>query len=166
MNDAQRPEWLTDHLDRLPAELEPGRDLWPGIAARLDRGRPSRWQVPALAASLVLCAGLALFGWQAFRAAQAERLATQALIAELLAPYDHVRQEQAVRWQAVRATLHPSAADALQEEMETLTAARASLTDALARAPADPALHRLLRQVVTREAELIDAGTHLGPHPI
>lgn len=48
-------------LRQLPREIEPPRDLWPGIAARLER-RPSRrnrwWVGLALAASLVLAVGL------------------------------------------------------------------------------------------------------------
>ena len=55
-------------LRQLEREREPAHDLWPGIAARLERPvggslarRQSRWQGWALAASLLLVAGLA---WQ------------------------------------------------------------------------------------------------------
>lgn len=50
-------------LRQLPREIEPGRDLWPGIAAAIDR-RPSRsasrptWAFLAMAASVLLAAGL------------------------------------------------------------------------------------------------------------
>ncbi len=50
-------------LRQLPRELDPPRDLWPGIAARLGE-RPAKrggWRLGlALAASLVLALGLAL----------------------------------------------------------------------------------------------------------
>lgn len=48
-------------LRQLPREIEPPRDLWPGIAARLERRPPRRhswWVGLALAASLVLALGL------------------------------------------------------------------------------------------------------------
>lgn len=49
-------------LRQLPRELEPGRDLWPAIAAGLagqHAPRRPRWLVPlALAASLLITAGL------------------------------------------------------------------------------------------------------------
>ena len=52
-------------LRQLPRELEPSRDLWPGIAAAIER-RPAararhRWMLGslAMAASLMLVAGLA-----------------------------------------------------------------------------------------------------------
>ena len=53
-------------LRQLPRELEPSHDLWPGIAAAIER-RPARrmhrWMFPSMAmvASLLLVAGLA---WQ------------------------------------------------------------------------------------------------------
>jgi hypothetical protein len=50
-------------LRQLPREIEPARDLWPGIAARVERRSekvPRRWLLGlAMAASLLLAAGLA-----------------------------------------------------------------------------------------------------------
>ena len=53
-------------LRQLPREIDATRDLWPGIAAAIERRparRPYRWLVPslAMAASVVLVAGLS---WQ------------------------------------------------------------------------------------------------------
>jgi hypothetical protein len=49
-------------LRQLPREIEPGRDLWPGIAASIQQPRPRahlRWLAPfALAASVLLTAGI------------------------------------------------------------------------------------------------------------
>jgi hypothetical protein len=166
MTNSERPDWLAEHLERLPAERAPDRDLWPGIALRLDRRERSRWQIPAMAACVLLSVGLALFGWQALRAAQAERLAAEATMAQLLEPYERTQDAQAARWFAARAVLHPTAVETLEAEMNTLQAARESLSNALANAPTDPTLHRLLRQVLARQSELIDAGERLGPQPI
>ena len=51
-------------LRQLPREVDPARDLWPGIAAAIERRptrRTHRWMLPsfAMAASLLLVAGLA-----------------------------------------------------------------------------------------------------------
>jgi hypothetical protein len=51
------------HLRQLPRDIEPERDLWPGIAARLQGDRRHRPRVRrlvgvAMAASLLLVAGL------------------------------------------------------------------------------------------------------------
>ena len=51
-------------LRQLPREIEPGRDLWPGIAAAIEhrpaprRGSRPAWTFLAMAASVVLAAGL------------------------------------------------------------------------------------------------------------
>jgi hypothetical protein len=50
-------------LRQMPRELEPGRDLWPGIAAGIGQPRRAarlRWIAPlAMAASVLLAVGLA-----------------------------------------------------------------------------------------------------------
>jgi hypothetical protein len=162
MSDSERPDWLDRHLEALPRELEPARDLWPGIARRLPRRGNRHWQVSAMAASVLVAAGLALFAWQTLRVAQWEREATAALLAELIEPYEHIRTAQETRWQAVRAALDPEFAALLQEDMDELRSARSALSNALVTAPADAGLHSLYRQVVTREAELIETGARLA----
>jgi hypothetical protein len=66
-SDPELDAQLDARLRELPSEVEPGRDLWPGIAARLEqadaplqrvtRGPAWAWQV---AAALVLVAGSSL----------------------------------------------------------------------------------------------------------
>ena len=51
-------------LRQLPREIEPSRDLWPGIAAAIERRPAARanrwiWSSMAMAASVMLVAGLA-----------------------------------------------------------------------------------------------------------
>ncbi|MFY2762934.1 hypothetical protein [Arenimonas sp. MALMAid1274] len=69
-------------LRQLPREIDPPRDLWPGIESRLTRGvpaRPSRpWRGWAVAASLCLAAGLA---WQ-LRGPDAPRADPQASVVQ------------------------------------------------------------------------------------
>ena len=46
-------------LRQLPRDIEPPRDLWPGIAARLPATRPARWR-PGWLAGLAMAASLCL----------------------------------------------------------------------------------------------------------
>jgi Putative zinc-finger len=55
--------WLLDRAQALPQELQPGRDLWAGIATRIEaerRARPGWWAPLGLAAAAVLVIGVAL----------------------------------------------------------------------------------------------------------
>ena len=56
----EKSRLLDERLSKLPAEIPPGRDLWPEISARIDAGRsrahrPARgaWWRPVLAAASV-----------------------------------------------------------------------------------------------------------------
>jgi hypothetical protein len=55
--------WLLDRAQALPQELQPGRDLWAGIARRIEqekRARPGWWAPLGLAAAAVLVIGVTL----------------------------------------------------------------------------------------------------------
>ena len=66
MNHEDRTDPIMHRARRLPREVPPARDLWPGIRARIDEDRrtgagPTRWNtwVPAaLAASVVVAVGI------------------------------------------------------------------------------------------------------------
>ena len=161
MNDEARPDWLEHHLSRLPKEIAPQHDLWPVIATRLQgNGIAPQWL--AVAATLLLSAGLAVFGWQAYRAAESERMATEILIGELLAPYTEIQAEHAKRWLELGMTLEPNALAALADDRRTIERARATLTQALIARPGDPTLHRLMQQVMAQDADLLEAGTRVA----
>jgi hypothetical protein len=60
-HDTELPEALRWHLRALRRDEAPTRELWPGIAARLQAPRPARrrWLIPtAIAASLLLVVGV------------------------------------------------------------------------------------------------------------
>lgn len=71
MKDSDDPNPLRDQLDALPREIQPARDLWPDIQARLDASAPTaparvspfrRYRLPlAIAAALALAASLNWF---------------------------------------------------------------------------------------------------------
>lgn len=166
MNDSLKPDWLRRHLDDLPEEIDPPRDLWPGVAQRLTGGSRLRREKFAMAAVLVISAGFSLFGWQAYRNAESERAATAVMIAGLLAPYEQAGAEAAARWQALAARLDPQTRSLFSAERDKLDAARALLLDALHNDPADPALHQLMQQVMGQETDLIESGTKVAGYTL
>jgi len=77
---------LLEETRRLPRSIEPPRDLWPGIAARIRR-RPAwrRWAALAAAAAVVLIVGRRILigsseGWAVARVDGAPRIGRTALV--------------------------------------------------------------------------------------
>ena len=157
-------------LRTLPTSIEPERDLWPGIAARIaPRARtPRRPLVPfALAASLL--AALAL-GW-----ALAARLRPAPVVVEVPAPptaaaqpgvartayaatgreLDAIRDELQSAIDAQSAQLPPATRQLVFENLATIEKAIAEIEKALAAAPADADLARTYVVYRQRQIDLL-----------
>lgn len=144
-------------LRQLPRELEPTRDLWPGIAARLQPG--AQWYARrawggafALAASLLL----AVLGWRL--------LAVPAHDAPVLAAPGSDVAGQLVQRQARALTLEYRAALSQYETLpvrseaepglEALDASARDIRSALAVAPGSVRLLQQLQRTYSRRLEL------------
>jgi hypothetical protein len=158
VNDREWPDGLADALQTLPRELEPGRDLWPGIEARLERRAARPWVPLALAASLVLSGSAAWLAWQA--------ALVPALLAELVTPYDEARNHYAASWAGARPGLDPEVAATIERNLEIVRAANGELLDAVQAAPDDAALRALLRATLAAEIELYQRAVRLEAPPI
>ena len=157
-------------LRTLPTSLEPERDLWPGIAARLapPARTPQRPLVRfAMAASLL--AALAL-GW-----ALALRLRPAPVVVEVPAPpaaaaepgvartayaatgreLDAIRDELRSAIDAQRAQLPPATRQLVFENLATIEKAIAEIEKALAAAPADAELARTYVVYRSRQIDLL-----------
>ena len=138
MNDPTHISHADDQLDptqlnRLPREIEPPRDLWPGIAARLQTPRAAprsshayRWLPLATAASLLVAVGAALFSYHNLRTQSPPALAqtldwTPGVPARQVA---HIEQLHAAERQRLRQTL---AARATSMDTQTLATLRKNL---------------------------------------
>jgi hypothetical protein len=143
---------------QLPRELEPTRDLWPGIAARLQpaaQRRPRRaWAgALALAASLLL----AVLGWRLVAVPAAQD-------APVVAAPGGDAAEQLVQQQAREMTLEYRAALAQYEALpvpseaepglEALDASARDIRSALALEPDSVHLLQQLQRTYTRRLEL------------
>ncbi len=158
-----------DQVRALPPEIEPERDLWPAIAARLPAARRRSWPW-ALAASLVLAAGLAIVVRQAGLAPQSEvppasppSLATAPRLSPV-ARSAYAQTDQALaeirlqlrRTVAEREAELPEATRRLvHENLETIERAIAEIEAALAERPESPELARTYIAYRQRQIDLL-----------
>lgn len=156
----ERPDSTTrldDALDRLPRGIEPARDLWPAIAARLeppDRRSERHWLWPAAAAvllvvgsSLVTAVLLRRDEATVARQAPVAGAVTAAAVGPARAPdpaYVAAREELARSLEARLERMHPAARRQLEKNLVELHRASAEVHAALQLSPGDPLLEELL----------------------
>jgi hypothetical protein len=172
---------LDARLSALPRSVEPGRDLWPAIEARLDapdilatRRRP-RWLWQA-AAAVALVAGSSLLtatlldrGWKtgktaAVHAPAARRGDPRGMMAMPAAFGPHVRLDheyQAARHQLTAmlqdrlARMPPSTRAKLEVNLAEMRRAAEQINAALAEQPGDPLLEELLLETYQDELAVL-----------
>jgi hypothetical protein len=146
-------------VDRLPREIQPDRDLWPGIAARIGRrpraARPL-WAY-SLAATLVLAAftgGLWLtFGRQAPNGGPAEITAVGTSDAAYFA------QRAAYAESSVQSApdLSPATRQVILKNLRVIETSMQQIQQALEKDPNNPRLRALLYDLYLNEARLLAA---------
>jgi hypothetical protein len=158
----------------LPKEVEPQRDLWPGIAARLGEAprradpRGSRWPI-ALAAGVLVASVSALLTWSLVRApdpvTQPQVVATDYQAADVV-PVSYgpnsgltaqelvARDELVVRFREKFTTLRPETRDAIVKNLAIMQAAADEIDAALAKDPASGMLKGMLVGTYKQELQL------------
>ena len=150
---------LDEALSSLPHSIEPGRDLWPAIDARLEprTGRAARrWLWPA-AAAVLLVVGSSFLTAQLLRreepAVVRQAPASDALTVTAAAfgpgysldpAYDAARQDLARTLSARIDRLPPEARRQLEKNLAELRRASVEINAALELSPGDPLLEELL----------------------
>lgn len=170
---------------QLPKSLAPGRDLWPGIADRLEaervarpdfgdrRRRPQRawWRVAAVAAAVIAAVGVA---YQLGRS-QAPRVVVRATPAadvevvragfEAAAILDLERQVATVRGQLLEVLSHqdmdPATVEVVMDNLRLIDDAVSRIDRALAEDPGNPRLTRQLAFAYRQELDLLRLATRL-----
>lgn len=175
-NDTPRASELDEALAALPREVQPGRDLWPDIAASLPPRRARRWRYLPLVATLsaVAFAGLLAVqllipdvqertpGIATIPAQSAAQLPPEFLTAE--AAYREVRAQRLADLEEQLAQLSPETRERVARSLDTIQLALVELRTALGEAPADPVLQHLLLSVYSQEMAVlgqIDEATRL-----
>jgi len=165
-NDTGQEERLDRALRSLPPGVEPPRDLWPRIEARLERmeaeapaqapRRAWAWQA---AAAVLLVAGTALLTATLVQRSRDASLAQSpppavqgvrampAVFGPAHAPnpeYDAARQQLSAMLQQKMAQMPPSARQKLEANLAEMQRAAAEINAALDQQPGDPLLEELL----------------------
>lgn len=158
----------------LPKDVEPSRDLWPGIAARLGEaprdstGKALRWPM-ALAAGFLVASVSALLTWSLMRAPEPAMVAktptVQAPVADIV-PVSYgpnsgltaqelmARDELVVRFREKFTTLRPETRDAIVKNLAIMQAAADEIDAALAKDPASGMLKGMLVGTYKQELQL------------
>ncbi|MEX2016237.1 MAG: zf-HC2 domain-containing protein [Candidatus Hydrogenedentales bacterium] len=170
----------------LPAEVMPARELWPGIAERIDAATATRnggnivpfrsaWvQVLTAAAVIALIAG----GLFSIVPVQVHAPATQPgpvsvnmlgdrivseSFAEVEAEYRAAKAELQEALDAARDELPPETAEAVTASLASIDAAATDIRLALADQPGNPRLERLLIAVYQQELNALEQVVRLAP---
>jgi hypothetical protein len=167
----------------LPPAVEPARDLWPGIAARLGAtvvplagargaGRHRRWASLAAAAALLVAATTVVTVRWVERgagptaapapAAVPARLAADAALAGALADYRRAAGALRSALEQRRAAMSPADLRVVDENLAVVDAAIGELTRALAAQPGNRELTLLLASTCQTQIELLQTANRLS----
>ena len=136
---------LRDALDALPREIEPGRDLWPDIADRLQSETPSvvSWRQrlglrnTTATAAVLVAASLAVLIVAGPDRRPGHGPAQTLDLTALDADYEQVRTDVLDVLDTRCGTLPSSACEGLRSGLDELDESAGDLREALAAAPAD-----------------------------
>jgi hypothetical protein len=155
----------------LPKEIEPARDLWPGIAARLDeapKAAPVRrfgWPA-ALAAGFLVASVSALLTWGLLRENGPGQVAQPETPSAQIVPVSYgpnsglsaaelaARDQLLAQFREKFTTLKPETRDAIVKNLAIMQAAANEIDAALARDPASGMLKGMLVGTYKQELQL------------
>jgi hypothetical protein len=154
------------HAASLPRSVTPPRDLWPGIARRVERERSWSWAAGgwspwALAAAATVVLGLAAVLWtgrvpSAVKTVEIPAASPEARLAALSSvvsdpvlataerQYEDAANALLEALQAQRSELQPETLAAVRANLEVIDRALAEVRQALVRNPSNPELSRML----------------------
>ncbi len=157
-NDAESQR-LAAITGELPRAIEPERDLWLGIEARIAARRPRsrRWDLALAAGIGALTVGALFIGftYNETRQVAAPEWAYQ----QLDTAYQPLRRASLERYRTRADQLDPQLRATVESNLAIIDRALAEIRIALASRPSDAALGAMLRRTYEQELALIDAVT-------
>lgn len=166
MNENDRDDdALRAALAKMPRSIEPARDLWPGIAARIaPAARPGTYRRWGIAAAIAIAVGTAAAGLALRPTTPTNRYAvTPAVNAPAAtspateADYFGARARFAAAAVRNSTGLAPNTRAVLLHNLAIIEKSMGNIRQALARDPNDLQLRRLLYQLYQDEAALLNA---------
>jgi hypothetical protein len=161
MNGNRNQEKLDSAIKRLPREVQPDRDLWPGIDARLKSRRAVRplWAYSMAASLLVAVAAGALWAGLGM---QPKTGTPQDIVASgpVSGPGDaYFAQRAAYAEQSVQSAtdLSPATRQVILKNLRIIEGSMQSMQAALDKDPNNPRLRALLFDLYQNEAHLLAA---------
>lgn len=151
----------------LPASIEPGRDLWPGIVAGIresqttaiapPRGAMERWTpVLAAAASLSAVALVLLIGLNAGVQPEAPVALSTPVAASYMGPaFMQTRDRLRSTLDEQLTELSPQARQVVESNLGQIERSLAAINEALAVEPGNTSLHHLLMETSRQQLELL-----------
>ncbi|GAA0359479.1 hypothetical protein GCM10009092_24600 [Bowmanella denitrificans] len=154
MSNKEFEQQLQNALASLPNEIQPRRDLWPGIEHALN----SQAAEPVVTSSkakpywgmAAAVATVGLLGWLGLT--QLPGLSDSAQLAQVLSQ-QHQQQKQAL---LASFSGQPALTDNWQQQVDELDAAALAIKQALKEDPNNPALLKMLQQVYQQQIDLIE----------
>lgn len=143
---------LDELIAKAPKELEPTRDLWPGIEFALDNSKQASQQfskqhvVWGIAASILLVGFIALLSFESGKQVSGNNLVQQ--LSE-----QHVKQKDAL---LVSLKDQVAVTQNWQQQLQELDEAAIAIKKALANEPNNVALLKMLKQVHQQQIALIE----------
>lgn len=152
MNEKQFEELLSEEIGNLKREINPARDLWPGIDHAINTNTITLSKPAALAAGIVFAVSLVLSGSLYFGQSQPDIRAINELITLLQSEHEKNKQALLVEYQN-QSALAPD----WESQMNQLEQAELAIYEALRGDPDNIELLKILRQVQTKQIELIES---------
>ncbi len=156
-----------------PPVRDPARDLWPGIARRVEGERSwswTGWRPAALAAAATVVVGLVAVLWSGSAPARVRTVEIPApspetrlvaapvsdpVLAAAERDYDAATNALLEALQQRRARLQPEAFAAVQANLEVIDRALAEVRQALAKDPTNPELGRMLVSTHQKKVDVL-----------
>lgn len=145
-------------LNRLPQEIQPGRDLWSGIEPRLVRR--SRWQLPASLAAAAVLAALGI--WMSGSLRDHDRLQEgpvgDDLVRALYSPDGDYQQQRAALLRELPGKLErlpPESRQHVQESLQSIEKAMRQIEAELGRDAGNVLLQELLISTSQEEMRVL-----------
>jgi hypothetical protein len=177
MTDRDDRDVVRAHVERLPRDVPPARDLWPGVARGIESSRRRSRRVRALAAAstLAMAAAVALVVGLRGRQGPAPEASFSPLASPAPAPmatapapplpgeadYEGAERILSAELDARRASLEPDQTKVLDESLRTVDDAIASTRIAVREHPDDPELRAELDRVWEDKLDLLRQVTEL-----